>query len=184
MPWPGPSASQSGGDGETQLLIEHAHRDRRGRAISVNAAASNLAAGEAAGVALLLANLLTPEQLSASGWRAVFPIVAPAGLIGLWLRIRLRDTPAFEALGEAPRPGRAPVVQALGIAKRGMLVFTAWISAVTVGNYLLPVFLPAYLIRVVGGPDIRAHARYRPQPANLRRQRTRREPVRRWEVRQ
>ena len=136
--------------GSNVFLMEHAARGWRGRAISVNAIAGNLAAAGATGIALILANVLSPEQLSTWGWRAAYLVAAPIGLVGLYLRIRLADTPAFTALGEAPRLSRAPVVRALSTAKRAMLVLTAWMAPVAAGQLMLIVFLPAYLIRLVG----------------------------------
>jgi MHS family proline/betaine transporter-like MFS transporter len=136
--------------GSNVFLIEHARPGWRGRVIALNAAASNLAAAAAAASALILANLLTAQQLSEWGWRLAYLVAASGALVGIYLRVRTRDTPAFEALAQADRVTRAPLVLAMRTAKRAMLVFTAWISAVSIGNYLLSVFLPAYLIRVVG----------------------------------
>lgn len=57
------------------------------------------------GLFLLLGLFLTPEQFQAWGWR--LPFLASVLLVGLglWVRLKLTETPAFaEALKEAPPP--------------------------------------------------------------------------------
>jgi MHS family proline/betaine transporter-like MFS transporter len=79
-----------------------------------------------------------------------FLIAAPIGLVGLYVRTRLLDSPAFIALSETARQGRAPLARAVGTAKRGMLVLTVWFAAHSIGGYTLSVLMPNYLIRSVG----------------------------------
>jgi len=65
------------------------------------------------GLFLLLGLLLTPEQFKAWGWR--LPFIASAVLVGLglWVRLKLTETPAFKAaLQEAPPP-HAPLGEVL-----------------------------------------------------------------------
>jgi metabolite-proton symporter len=65
------------------------------------------------GLFLLLGLLLTPEQFKSWGWR--LPFIASAVLVGvgLWVRLKLTETPAFKAaLKEAP-PSHAPLGEVL-----------------------------------------------------------------------
>jgi MHS family proline/betaine transporter-like MFS transporter len=101
-------------------------------------------------VGLLLARALPPDQLASWGWRAAFLVAAPIGLVGLYLRTRLLDSPAFLALGELPRQGRPPLARAVRTARYGMLVLAAWTAASALGGFLLAGFLPTYLIQVAG----------------------------------
>jgi len=142
--------------GASLLILEHAARERRGRAVAVNNAAVHLGIAAAAGVALILAQLLSAAQLAQWGWRVAFLAAAPIGLVGLYVRTRVLETPAFVALGEAAKRGRVPLVDAFADAKRGMLVLIVWLAAVSVGGYLLNGFLPSYLIRVAGMPPAAA----------------------------
>jgi MHS family proline/betaine transporter-like MFS transporter len=64
------------------------------------------------------------------------------------VRSRVLDSPAFVALGDAPKRDSAPLVRTLRTAKAGLLVLTAWTAAASVGGYMLVGFLPSYLIRV------------------------------------
>lgn len=133
--------------GAMLLMLEHAPAGRRGLTASIANVASVLATAAAATVGLILARTLTPAQLADWGWRVAFLAAAPIGLVGLYVRTRLLDSPAFVALGELARAGRAPIVQALTTVKRGMVVLAIWFAAQTIGGYTLSVAMPAYLIR-------------------------------------
>lgn len=57
----------------------------------------------------LLNQAMTPEQVLAGGWRIPFLITVPLGLIGLYIRRRIEDTPEFEALQEMDTVSPSPV---------------------------------------------------------------------------
>ncbi len=80
-------------------MLEHAPANRRGLTAAINNVASVLATAFAATFSLILARLLSPEQLADWGWRVAFLIAAPIGLVGLYVRTRLLDNPVFVALG-------------------------------------------------------------------------------------
>ena len=65
------------------------------------------------GLFLLLGVLLTPEQFLAWGWRIPFLLSIVLVGVGLWVRLKLTETPAFaEAMKEAP-PAKAPLGELL-----------------------------------------------------------------------
>jgi metabolite-proton symporter len=63
------------------------------------------------GAFLLLGLLLTPEQFQAWGWR--LPFLASVALVGvgLWVRLRLTETPAFAAAVAHAPPPRVPIAE-------------------------------------------------------------------------
>jgi MFS transporter, MHS family, proline/betaine transporter len=136
--------------GSQLLVTEYAARGRRGRTLAVNNIAGTMAGAAAATVGLLLARTLPPDQLASWGWRAGFLVAAPIGLVGIYLRARLLDSPAFLALGELAKQGRPPLARAFRTARSGMLVLAAWSAASALGGFLLAGFLPSYLIQVAG----------------------------------
>lgn len=137
------------------LILEHAPHHLRGRAVAVNNAAGHLASAAAATAGLVLSRLLPPEQLASWGWRLAFLVAVPIGLVGVYVRTRLWDSPAFLALGESTRQGRAPLARAVGTATRGMVVVGIWMAVTSLGVYLVIGFLPGHLTRSVGlsAPD-------------------------------
>jgi metabolite-proton symporter len=65
------------------------------------------------GLFLLLGLALTPEQFQAWGWRIPFLLSVVLVGVGLWVRLKLTETPAFaEAMKEAP-PSKAPLAELL-----------------------------------------------------------------------
>ncbi len=134
--------------GANVFVLEHARTGRAGRAVSANLAASSLGFGVAAAVGWLMTVALDADQLASWGWRLPFAMAAPLGLIGLYLRWRVAESPAFRAAG-SERP-RFPLGRTLRTAWRGVLIFVGFVAMVLVGSYLLVGYVPSYLARTAG----------------------------------
>ncbi|SOB87735.1 Predicted arabinose efflux permease, MFS family [Sphingomonas guangdongensis] len=91
--------------GAALLAVENAPpgwRARFGAAPQMGAPAGFIAAN---GLFLLLGLWLTPEQFAGWGWRIPFLISALLVAVGLWIRLKLTETPEFaQSLKEAPPP--------------------------------------------------------------------------------
>lgn len=91
--------------GAALLAVENAPpgwRARFGSAPQMGAPAGFIAAN---GLFLLLLTWITPEQFADWGWRIPFALSAALVLVGLWVRLKLGETPEFEAsLAQAPPP--------------------------------------------------------------------------------
>ncbi|WP_374471147.1 MFS transporter [Phenylobacterium sp.] len=91
--------------GAALLAVENAPpgwRARFGMFPQLGAPVGFLAAN---GLFLILGVLLTPEQFEAFGWRIPFLLSVVLVGVGLWVRLKLTETPAFAAaLQEAPPP--------------------------------------------------------------------------------
>ena len=107
--------------GAATFLVEYAQRDRRARTVSVWHCSSYLSNVGASLLVLGLHALLTSEQMLSWGWRVPFLIAAPVGLIGLYLRLKLSDTPEFEALKASGNVSESPVREALTVNRRQVL---------------------------------------------------------------
>ena len=135
--------------GANILILEHAGPGSYGRSVSANQVATYLGAAAAAATSLLLTAALTPEQMITWGWRLPFLAAVPLGVVVLYLRFRMPESPA---VGRQAPPA-LPLAVAVRTAKRGMLVFAGWLTMVTLGGFLLFSYMPTYLNRVVGlGP--------------------------------
>lgn len=102
-----------------------------------------LAAGMATTAALGAA--LPPAALSIWGWRLPFIAALPLGLIGLYVRARLEETPAFRALEHGGVVSRVPIVEAMKTARRNVRIGFGTVAAVAVNFNAFYVFLPSYL---------------------------------------
>ena len=79
-------------------LIETAPPTRRGVPGSYPSMAAALGLVGGSVLALVLGLLLSADQLASWGWRLPFLVAAPLGLLGLWIRRRLEDTPVFQEI--------------------------------------------------------------------------------------
>nr|WP_244283344.1 MFS transporter [Streptomyces flavidovirens] len=129
--------------GAVSVMTEFAPPGRRGRygAWQSFTVALGLLAG--AGMAALLATVLTESQLNGWGWRVPFLLTLPLGLVALWLRLRLDETPAFaSAVVGRSEPVRPPpageTVTAVALAAGRLM---GWSAA----GYTFLVVLPSYL---------------------------------------
>jgi len=91
--------------GAALLAVEHAPpgwRARYGMFPQLGAPAGFIAAN---GLFLLLGSWLGPTQFHDWGWRIPFALSAVLVLLGLWIRLKLAETPEFAAsIAEAPPP--------------------------------------------------------------------------------
>jgi hypothetical protein len=95
--------------GATLLAVENAPRGweaRFGSAPQLGAPVGFLAAN---GLFLLLGMGLSDEDFMAWGWRIPFLLSAVLVGIGLWVRLRISETPAFSEALEAAPPPRVPL---------------------------------------------------------------------------
>ena len=125
--------------GAVSIMTEFAPRTKRGLygAWQSFTVALGLLAG--AGLAAILATTLSKEALSDWGWRVPFLVALPLGLVALWLRLKLDETPSFARVQEEPRPAAAGEVAkaiALGIGR-----LMGWSAA----GYTFLVVMPSYL---------------------------------------
>lgn len=107
--------------GAATFLVEYAKPDRRARTVSVWHCSSFLSNVAASLLVLGLHAVLTSEQMLSWGWRVPFLIAAPVGLIGLYLRLKLSDTPEFEELKASGNVSESPVREALTVNRRQVL---------------------------------------------------------------
>lgn len=104
------------------------------------------------GFFLILGALLTEEQFIAWGWRIPFLASVVLVGVGLWVRLKLTETPAFaEALKEAPPP-RVPLGELLRFHWRETIGGTFAVVACFAIFYLATAFALGYGTKTLGIP--------------------------------
>nr|WP_229700239.1 glycine betaine/L-proline transporter ProP [Streptomyces kronopolitis] len=107
-----------------------------------------------AGLVTLMTALLSTSDLTSWGWRIPFLIAGPMGIIGLYLRLRLEETPAFAQLEKAARSKekeRREAEKRIGIREmifgqwRSMLLCIGLVLVFNVTDYMLLSYMPSYL---------------------------------------
>jgi MHS family proline/betaine transporter-like MFS transporter len=112
-------------------------------------------AGFSLGALLMLgfSLLLGDDQMHAWGWRLPFLVAAPLGLVGIYLRTRLEDTPIFrelEAKGEKEEQTTTQFRDLLAGFWRPILMLGGLVVALNVVNYTLLSYMPTYLENEIG----------------------------------
>ena len=94
------------------------------------------------------------------GWRIPFFIAGPLGLIGLFLRTRLEETPAFAEHAEKQKEGSSesvPLSELLTKHWKPMLLCIGLVLLMNVSTYLLTTVMPTYMQQRVTDPETQQH---------------------------
>ncbi|WP_231559506.1 MFS transporter [Kocuria sp. ZOR0020] len=143
--------------GASALLTEYAPKAKRGMyaAVVPGSTATGLLLGSL--FATVLYGTLSSEAMESWGWRIPFLLAAPLGLIGLYIRRQIADTPAFRKNVERTQPLE-------GVPKRSIfplkLLVTHYPKQVAqgfgivllnaVGFYVVLTFMPTYMSEQLG----------------------------------
>ena len=104
--------------------------------------------------------VLSDSAMESYGWRIPFLIAGVLGVVGLYIRLRLKDTPEFEALREAGEVATSPLKEALTTSWRPILQIFGLVVIHNVGFYVVFTYLPTYFtntradVRVGGGDQV------------------------------
>lgn len=139
--------------GATAFMIEYAPEGRRGVFGSWQFFSQFLAALLSSALGTALSTGMSEQDLTAWGWRLPFLLTLPLGLIGLYLRLRLDETPQFQEAEAEGAADRAPLVVTLREHWRSVLLVIGMIISGTTGTYMIEAFFPAYLVKKVGIPQ-------------------------------
>lgn len=136
--------------GATSFIAEYSPISKRGFYTSMVPAST--AAGLLAG-SLMSAGLfyiLSPEQMQSYGWRLPFLLAAPLGVVGLYIRLKLEDTPKFRELEKSHHVEATPVRELFTTYRRQIAIAFGATCLNAVGFYLILSYMPTYLITEMG----------------------------------
>lgn len=136
--------------GATALLAEYAPSNRRGFVtsfIDVFGFAAFIVGG---GLVFLVTALAGEDVLNGWAWRVLFMLALPLGLIGLYLRSRLEDTPEFQAAKASGDTVKNPLRQSITKGWKSLLFCVGFVVIKAVGHWILQTFMPSYLKQDLG----------------------------------
>lgn len=100
---------------------------------------------------LLLLNLsLSDQQMLDWGWRIPFLLAAPLGLVGLFIRSKLEETPEFAALRAAGGVAKNPLKETVTKHWKSVLVVGAFALFQNVALYVVLTFVPSHMTESLG----------------------------------
>lgn len=125
--------------GAVSLMTEFAPRGKRGlygawQSLTV---ALGLLAG--VGLVALLSYMLSPQAMLAWGWRIPFLLALPLGMVALWLRLAMEETPDFvRQQQQGIQAERGQTVKSILLAMARVMLWSA-------AGYTCLVIMPTYL---------------------------------------
>ncbi|MFI0738818.1 MFS transporter [Streptomyces sp. NPDC021100] len=144
--------------GASTFIAEYAPDKRRGYYGSFLEFGTLAGYVGAAGLVTLMSTWLGGDGMREWGWRVPFLVAGPLGLVGLYLRLRLEDTPAFRKLAEestARTAAREPagLREIFATQRSRLLLCVVLAGAYGITNYMLLSYLPTYLTDRLGYDD-------------------------------
>ncbi|WP_244253742.1 MFS transporter [Burkholderia multivorans] len=136
--------------GAQLMTMEHAPQNRRGLYGSFINVGSSLSAALASAMLFGLTSALGQEQFQVWGWRVPFLLSFILVIVGVYIRLRVSETPAFKQAHEAGTEARVPLIEAFrqypGTILRLLIIW----CAPTACFYVITVFTLSYLTKNLG----------------------------------
>jgi MFS family permease len=141
-----------GGEWGGAVLLSSEYGDPAKRGFWASAAQIGPPAGNllANGVLAVLAAALTEDAFLSWGWRVAFLISAVLVAFGLWIRLKLEDTPVFQAIKESGERPTAPIKEVFASQKRALIAAALARVGPDVLYALFTVFVATYATQVLG----------------------------------
>jgi MFS family permease len=139
--------------GAQLMALEHASPDRRGKYSGLLGLCSPLSQILANAVLLLLSSTLAPEAFETYGWRIPFLLSFVLVIVGIYIRLKVEETPAFVELKKTKvvQEG-SPLRDALRLHYKTVLRLMFFFCGPAAIFYLIVVFSLSYVTKNLGIP--------------------------------
>jgi MFS transporter, MHS family, proline/betaine transporter len=131
--------------GAATLLAEASPASYRGMATSVTAVGATVGLLLASGVISVVRGTLPSSDMAAWGWRIPFILALPTGLVGLYVRTRLKESSIFEKDEFHKDSKSLPIVQLFNTSRAAIAQSVCIGAAAFTAYYLTFVYLGTYL---------------------------------------
>lgn len=140
----------TGGEYSTAISFVYEHGRKGRKAVAVGQLTSLTFGGFLVGAlfSTIVSAAMPTTAYETVGWRILFLLAIPMGLVGLYLRRRTEEGPEFQALQRMREKTRAqvvPLVEAIRRYWKRIVVFTFFMGSWSVFATLLTNYLPTFL---------------------------------------
>jgi MFS family permease len=145
--------------GAQLMAVEHAHRDRRGKYSGLLGICSPISQILANGATLLLSSQLSAADFLSYGWRIPFLLSFILVVVGIYIRMRVSETPSFIELqhSKVVEVG-SPLRDAVKLHYKDIVRLMLFFCGPTALFYLVVVFALGYITGTLGVPKQTAFA--------------------------
>lgn len=140
--------------GATIYVVEHAPDQHRARYSCAMSAATFSSFALAAGLGAVLSFILPASSMGDWGWRVLFFLSIPMGLIAFHIRSKLDESPEFMAMRSESEARPAPsLLHVLRTQWSAMLRLGGFVMLTAVSFYIYSTYMSSFLTGVVGLPQ-------------------------------
>ncbi|MFD4368158.1 MFS transporter [Rhodococcus sp. NPDC058521] len=142
--------------GASTFVAEYAPDKRRGFFASFLEFGTLAGYAAAAALVTIITTVTDEETLVDWAWRIPFLIAGPLGLIGLYLRLKLEETPAFKQMEKAEKDSMAAESTGKKLREtilenwRPLLLCVMLVATYNIAHYGLLSYMPTYLTNTLG----------------------------------
>ncbi len=136
--------------GAATFIAEYAPAKRRGFWGSWLEFGTLVGFAMGAGFVTIFTVVLGDEAMREWGWRLPFLIAGPLGIVGLYLRNKLEDTPLFQELEKKHQVEKSPLKALLKKHWTSIVHLIGIVVMLNVADYIVITYLETYLKDVVG----------------------------------
>jgi MFS transporter, MHS family, proline/betaine transporter len=101
-------------------------------------------------LATFLGTTLSETAMASWGWRIPFLVALPLGIVGLYIRLRIEDTPEFRALQESGEVSGSPFMETLRDNWKPILQIAGLVVIHNVGFYIVFTYMATYYPTYLG----------------------------------
>lgn len=144
--------------GAITYVIEHAPSGRRALYAGFVSATPPLGLGLSSFTVVASSKLMSPADFNSWGWRAPFLLALILTALGLYLRLKLAETPIFSRLKEAGAIARVPIAEVFARYWKWVLVGTVVAAGHAVLAYTSTAYIFTFLTTVPKWTPVDANA--------------------------
>ncbi|HCR85444.1 MAG TPA: MFS transporter [Alphaproteobacteria bacterium] len=136
--------------GSIVYLVEHSGEKHRNLIGSTSIISMLIGVLLGSFLSAFLAQIMSEENFNQWGWRIPFILGLVFGLIGLYIRTHLDESPVFLDAKEAGHLSDKPVIDTLKENNQELLLAIGAYFAVTIPFYIQTVFMNSFMVKFIG----------------------------------
>jgi MHS family proline/betaine transporter-like MFS transporter len=130
--------------GASTFLAEYSPDERRGFLVSWLEFSTLIGFVLGSLLVLFLSSTLPEDAMTSWGWRIPFLLAGPLGIVGLYIRLRLEDTPEFKALEETGEVSQSPFKETFVENWKQILQVGGLVIIQNIGFYVVLSYMTTY----------------------------------------
>ena len=136
--------------GSTSFITEYAPENHRGLYAATSATFTTLPSILGGLTVLAATAILSQDTYASWGWRIPFLVGGPLALVGLFIRLRMDETPAFKELQSEEQIEGVPALETIRDHLKNIVLVFAIASLSGLGAYTIGTYFVTYLIVTIG----------------------------------